>query len=244
MENDPEHRLEGTPGFQEANNRQIREFSSGGLAGVWAEANTREAIFDAIRRKETFATSGVRLRVRFFGGYGFADDMLAAGDWIERAYAEGVPMGGDLPADPGNRVPTFAIYATKEADGANLDRIQMVKGWVDAAGQSHEQIYDVAWSGDRQADANGNIPPVGNTVDAATATYANSIGATELSTVWTDPDFDPEQHAFYYVRVLEIPTPRWSTYDAVTLGIPPRDDLPVSIQERGWTSPIWYTPGQ
>jgi len=243
MENNPEHRLEGPPGFQEANKRQIREFSSGGLAGVWAESNTREAIFDAIERKETFATSGTRMKVRFFGGYGFAADMLDSGNWVERAYAEGVPMGSDLPASPGG-APSFAVYAIKEADGANLDRIQVVKGWVDAAGQSHEQIYNVAWSGDRAADADGDIPPVGNTVDAATATYANSIGAAELSAVWTDPDFDPAQHAFYYVRVLEIPTPRWSTYDAVTLGIPPRDDLPVSIQERGWSSPIWYTPGR
>ena len=241
MENDPRHRLEGPPGFSEANARQLREFSSGGLAGVWAEANTREEIFAAVARKETFATSGTRMKVRFFGSFDFAAGALDASDWLEGAYAGGVPMGGDLPAAAEGTAPTFLVHAAKEADGANLDRIQIVKGWV-SNGKTHEKIFDVALSGDRAPDASGDAPPVGNTVDVANATYTNAIGAAQLRAVWTDPEFDPANPAVYYARVLEIPTPRWSTYDVKKLGIEPVAGLPTSIQERAWTSPIWYAP--
>jgi hypothetical protein len=241
FENNPEHRLEGPPGVSDAGAKQVREFSSGGVAGVWAEANTREAIFDALSRKETFATSGPRMRVRFFGGYDYAPDATEASDWLQAAYDGGVPMGGDLGPAPEGKVPVFLIAAMKEADGANLDRIQVIKGWVED-GETHEKIYDVALSDDRQADASGNVPPVGNTVDPATASYTNDIGDPQLTAVWADPEFDPSVAAVYYARVLQIPTPRWSTYDAVTLGVLPRDDLPVAIQERAWTSPIWYAP--
>jgi hypothetical protein len=241
MENDPAHRLNGPPGFPEGNKRQIREFSSGGLAAIWAPSNTREALFDAVMRKETFATSGTRMKVRFFGGYGFSSDSLTSKDWVQRAYKGGVPMGGSLGPDGENRSPTFLVMAAMEPDGAHLDRIQLIKGWVED-GKKMEKIYNVAWSGERALDDSGDLPPVGNTVNAAAASYANSIGAPQLQAVWTDPDFDPSQHAVYYARVLEIPTPRWSTYNARTLGVPPREDLPVSIQERAWTSPIWYSP--
>ena len=241
MENDPAHRLNGPPGFPEGNKRQIREFSSGGLAAIWAPSNTREALFDAVMRKETFATSGTRMKVRFFGGYEFNSASLTSQDWVQRAYKVGVPMGGSLRPDSENRSPTFLVMAAMEPDGAHLDRIQLIKGWVED-GKKMEKIYNVAWSGERALSDSGDLPPVGNTVNAADASYDNSIGAPQLQAVWTDPDFDASQHAVYYARVLEIPTPRWSTYDARTLGVPPREDLPVSIQERAWTSPIWYSP--
>ncbi|WP_053991549.1 DUF3604 domain-containing protein [Mangrovimonas sp. TPBH4] len=241
MENNPEHRLEGIPGNKEASNQQIREFSSGGLAGVWAESNTRASIFEALKRKETFGTSGPRMKVRFFGGYNYAEDLLGQNNWLQTAYGSGIPMGSELEPSTG-KAPSFVIQAVKEVNGANLDRIQIIKGWVDASGKTHEKIYNVAMSGDRKVDANGKVAAVGNTVDIKNASYTNDIGATELKTVWTDPDFNAQQYAFYYVRVLEIPTPRWSTYDAKTLGIAPRKDLPASIQERAWSSPIWYSP--
>jgi len=221
----------------EAAAKQVREFSSGGLAGVWAESNTREAIFDAMVRKETFATSGPRLKVRFFGGYDFSANMMDSADWLQSAYDGGVPMGGDLPPAPGGKSPTFLVAAMKEADGANLDRIQIVKGWVQD-GEQMEEVYDVALSGGR---TDGD-EPIGNTVDVAAATYTNDIGATELMTAWSDPDFDPAVPAVYYVRVLQIPTPRWSTYDAAKLGVEIPEGLPSSIQERAWSSPIWYAP--
>jgi hypothetical protein len=242
FENDPKHRLNGPPGVSKAAAKQVRQFSSGGVAAVWARANTREEIFAAIARKETYATSGPRMKVRFFGGYGFEPDTVSAVDWLDKAYSIGVPMGGDLLEAPQGKSPTFIVAAMKEADGANLDRVQVIKGWVDAKGQTHEKIYNVALSGDRKADEKGKAPAVGNTVDAKTATYSNTIGADELLTVWSDPDFDPEQYSVYYARVLQIPTPRWSTYDAVRTGLERPEDLPVSIQERAWTSPIWYTP--
>jgi len=242
MENDAKHRLLGPPGFKDANKKQIREFSSGGLAGVWAKANTREEIFAAVSRKETFATSGPRMKVRFFGGFDLAGSTMDDAGWLAAAYAKGVPMGGDLSKPPSGKAPTFLIHAIKEADGANLDRIQVVKGWVEN-GKTHEKIYDVALAGGRKSDAAGKVPPVGNTVDVAKATYTNTIGAAELRTTWTDPDFDPAEPAVYYARVLQIPTPRWSTYDAARHGLTIPADLPTSIQERAWTSPIWYTPG-
>lgn len=242
FENDPKHRLNGVKGQPAGQVQQVREFSSGGLAGVWAEENTRESIFDALRRKETFGTSGTMIKVRFFGGWDFTDADLNGAGTVRTGYARGVPMGGDLKAADG-KAPSFIVMASKDPKSGNLDRIQIVKGWLDGNGKQHEQVYDVAWSGDRTPDPKtGKVPPVGNTVDAAKAVYINSIGAAELATVWTDPDFDPSERTFYYVRVLEIPTPRWSTRDAVKLGIPIPKGLPVSIQERAWTSPIWYTP--
>jgi hypothetical protein len=243
FESHAEHRLLGLEGQPEGQKQQVREFSSGGLAGVWAEANTREAIFDAMLRRETFGTSGTHLQVRLFGGWDFTAADSRETDWAANGYARGVPMGGELSPAPAGESPSFIVWALKDPNSGNLDRVQLVKGWVDADGQQHEQVYDVAWGDDRVIDPeSGKLPPVGNTVDASTATYSNSIGNAELFTVWTDPDFDATQHAFYYLRVLEIPTPRWSTRDAVALGIEIPQGLPVSIQERAWSSPIWYTP--
>ena len=239
VENNPEHRLNGfLP--NEKNNQQVREFSSGGLAGVWAEENTREAIFNAMMRKETFGTSGPRMKVRFFGSFDFSPDLINRENWLSTAYNKGVPMGSDLVGTGSS--PVFAIHALKETDGANLDRVQIVKGWVDQEGETHEKVHDIAWSGDRKKGADGKIPAVGNTVDLKTASYSNTIGTTEFLITWIDTEFDASQSAFYYVRVLEIPTPRWSTYDAVKLGIPIRKDIPATIQERAWSSPIWYHP--
>jgi Protein of unknown function (DUF3604) len=219
----------------------ILKTSVSGLGGVWAESNTREAIFDAMRRKEVFGTSGVRIKVRLFGGWDFGRDSLKQADWVKGAYERGVPMGGELPA-PKAKAPTFLVWAVKDPDDANLDRIQIIKGWT-KQGQIFEKIYDVAWSGTRKPDsATGRVPAVGSTVDIPKATYKNTIGATELKTAWTDPEFDPSLHAFYYARVLQIPTPRWSTYDAAKLGVAPPADVASTVQERVWTSPIWYTP--
>jgi hypothetical protein len=212
-----------------------------GLAAVWAADNSREALFDAMSRKETYSTTGSRMVVRFFGGWDFSDADLDSRQPAFAGYSKGVPMGGDLTAAPDGDAPTFMTYAVRDPIGANLDRIQIVKGWYDGD-ELHEKVYDVAWSGPRQPGADGKLPAVGNTVDASTASWTNTIGAPELGTVWTDPDFDPEQRAFYYVRVLEIPTPRWSTYDAFRFGIDIPDGAPVSTQERAYTSPIWYTP--
>lgn len=242
FENDPGHRLNGVPGQPEAQVQQIREFSSGGLAGVWAAENTREAIYDAMMRKETFGTSGPRMTVRFFGGWSFDATAVDGHDFAATGYAGGVPMGGSLSSADKGKAPSFMVRAGKDAQSGNLDRVQIIKGWVDASSESHEKIYDVAWSGDRKHDAAGKLPSVGNTVDIAKATYTNSIGSAELSAAWTDPDFDPALHAFYYVRVIEIPTPRWSTRDAVRLGIEIPGGLPPSIQERAWSSPIWVAP--
>lgn len=240
FESERSHRLLGLEGQPEGQKQQVREFSSGGLAGVWAEANTRGSIFDAIARRETFATSGPHIQVRMFGGFGLT--ATADGSWVEAGYAGGVPMGGELSSAPEGQAPSFILWAVKDPNSGNLDRIQVVKGWVDAEGQQHEAIFDVAWSDGRQPGADGSIPPVGNTVDLATATYQNTIGDAELFAVWTDPEFDPAQHAFYYLRAIEIPTPRWSTYDAVALGVDIPEGLPATIQERAWGSPIWYTP--
>lgn len=216
--------------------------SASGLAGVWARENTREAIFDALMRKEVYATTGTRIRVRVFAGYEFARDDLSRSDFTAHGYANGIPMGADLPADEEGRAPRFLIWALRDPDGANLGRIQVVKGWLDENGATHEKTYDVALSDDRVPGPNGEIPPVGDTVDATTATYDNSIGDAVVDAYWVDPDFDPMEHAFYYVRVLEIPTPRWTTYDAVIFGVERPDGAPVSIQDRAYTSPIWYSP--
>jgi len=217
------------------------EQAASGVMGVWAVENTREAIWDAMYRRETFATTGPRMSVRFFGGFDFSDADLA-GDVAAAGYEKGVPMGADLSGAEANRPPSFLIQAMKDPEGANLDRVQVIKTWVDSEGEAREAIYDVAWSDDRMPDADGTLPPVGDTVDRETATYENSIGDTEFSTVWTDPEFDPDMKAVYYVRVLEIPTPRWTLYDKVNLGAAPSPDVPLVHQERAFSSPIWYTP--
>ncbi|OMQ41546.1 DUF3604 domain-containing protein [Ensifer sp. 1H6] len=219
------------------------EVVSSGYAAVWAMENTREAIFDAMKRKEVYATTGPRMLVRLFGGWEFAEADAKTRSPAAVGYAKGVPMGGDLPPAPaGKKAPTFLVAALKDPIGANLDRYQIVKGWIDAAGQLHEQVYDAAWSGERKPGADGKLPPVGNTVDVADATWTNTIGAPELISVWTDPAFDPAQRAFYYARVLEIPTPRWTAYDAKYFGVTMPSEVPMSSQERAYTSPIWYNP--
>jgi hypothetical protein len=218
------------------------QVSSSGYAAVWATDNTRAAIWDAMQRKETYATTGPRMIVRFFGGWDFvpgdANDRLPA----RIGYTRGVPMGGDLTGAPAGKAPTFLVAALKDPIGANLDRYQIIKGWLDKSGTLHEKIYDVAWSGDRKPGSDGKLPPVGSTVDMANATWTNTIGSPELITVWQDPDFDPGQPAFYYGRVIEIPTPRWPAYDAKYFGTRPLPGTQMSITERAYTSPIWYSP--
>jgi hypothetical protein len=213
-----------------------------GYAAVWATENTREAIFDAMMRRETYATTGPRMLVRFFGGWEFTAEHAQSRLPANVGYTKGVPMGGDLPARSGNGAPTFLVAALKDPFSGNLDRIQIVKGWLDSRGERHEKVYDVAWSGDRQIGRDGKLPPVGNTVDVANATWANTIGAPELITVWTDPDFDASQSAVYYARVIEIPTPRWTAYEAARFNITLPSEVPMITQERAYTSPIWYTP--
>jgi hypothetical protein len=229
------------------------EVSASGYAAVWAMENTRESIFDAMQRRETYATTGPRLIVRFFGGWNF--EAADASNRLPAAigYGKGVPMGGDLrlPSSraprPSPLAPTFLVAALKDPIGANLDRIQIIKGWLDAKGEVQEKFHDVIW-GDadkRKPDAKtGKLPPVGSTVDVANATWTNTIGDPELITVWKDPDFDPKQRAFYYARVLEIPTPRWTAYDAKRFGVKPLPGTAMTLQERAYTSPIWYTPGK
>jgi hypothetical protein len=216
-----------------------KDSNPGALTGVWATKNTRGAIFDAMKARETFATSGPRIKVRFFGGVGLAnsDDPKAL---VEEGYAKGVPMGGTLKGL--SSAPTFTVHAMMDPIGANLDRVQIIKGWVDDQGEPQEKIVDVVWSADRKRGPDGKLAPVGSTVDLKTATYENKIGSPKLIGSWTDTEFDPGQHALYYARVLEIPTPRWSTLDAVRNGLPLLPDVPTSIQERAWSSPIWHTP--
>jgi hypothetical protein len=219
-------------------------FSAGGLTGVWAEENTRESLFAALRRREAFATSGTRLRVRFFGGWDYEQGMVDASDWVDRAYRGGVSMGGVLgpPVPQSQRSPRLLVQASKAPESANLDRIQIVKIWLEN-GAAREAVFDVAWSGAREIDqATGLLPLVGDTVDLTTATYSNSIGAAELHAEWMDPGFDAGTPAIYYARVLEIPTPRWSTVLAVRNGLPLPEGVPATIQERAWTSPIFYSP--
>jgi hypothetical protein len=221
----------------------VRLENPGGLTGVWAEENTRASIWDAMYRKETFGVSGPHIKVRFFGGWGYNKDTFNAKDWVHQSYANGVPMGADLPPMKG-AAPTFVVWAVKDPTSANLDRIQIIKGWT-KNGQSFEKIFDVAWcgGGDRKPDKwSGKVPPIQSTVDMEKATYTNAVGSTELETVWTDPEFDASLHAFYYARVLEIPTPRWTFIQAVKAGVPPPDMAPLAGQERAWSSPIWYTP--
>ncbi len=220
------------------------DLAASGLAAVWARENTREAIFDAMVRKEVYGTSGTRLLVRVFAGWDFAPKDLGRSDFAALGYARGVPMGGDLKSAPAGKVPTFLVRALRDPDGANLDRIQIVKGWLDATGKAHEKVYDVAWSGNRKPDpGTGNLPAVGNTVHVADASYTNAIGAPFLQVHWKDPAFDPKQRAFYYVRVIEIPTPRWVAYDAKFYKVKMPKEVKMHSQERAYTSPIWYTPG-
>jgi len=218
--------------------------SSAGTTAIWAAENTREALFDAMKSKETYGTSGTLIRLRFFGGWNYPNDLPSDNAFVEKAYAGGVPMGDDLTDMPsGAKAPTFVVWALKDPESGNLDRIQIIKVWLDTRmGRSAEKIYDVALSDGRKVGTDGKVPPVGNTVDVKKATYTNDIGDSQLATVWTDPDFDPTRRAAYYVRVLEIPTPRWSTYDAVRNNLPITDVVPPTIQERAWSSPIWYTP--
>ncbi len=216
-----------------------------GYAAVWATENTREAIFEAMERRETYATTGPRMVVRLFGGWDFTNSDARTRSPAEAGYAKGVPMGGDLRDAPMGKAPTFLVAALKDPIGANLDRIQIIKGWLDGKGELHERVYDVVWSGDRKPDPmTGKLPPVGSTVDVEEATWTNTIGAPELIAVWKDEAFDPAQRAFYYVRVIEIPTPRWTAYDAKRFKIKMDPKVPMTTQERAYTSPIWYTPAK
>ena len=219
-------------------------YLASGYAAVWAEDNTREALFEAMQRREVYATTGTRIAVRFFGGWRFEDSDALKPDFARIGYKKGVPMGGDLTAAPANQATRFLIHVAKDPHGANLDRVQIIKGWLGSGGRLHERVYDVAVSGDRTINAEGRAyEEVGTTVDIENATYTNSIGAVELAAVWTDPDFSASERAFYYVRVLEIPTPRWTAYDAKFFDLDLPDDVPLTHQERAYTSPIWYKPG-
>jgi len=239
LEDTPQKRLNPVP---DAAGDMPSRLGSAGTTAVWATENTRGAIFDAMQSKETYGTSGTLIRLRFFGGWGYSKDLVNDKKFVEKAYKGGVPMGQDLPKKAG-KAPTFAVWALKDPDSGNLDRVQIIKGFINKWGRTDEKIYDVALSDGRKADPKtGKIPPVGNTVDVKKATYTNDIGDSQLSAVWTDPDFDPAQKAVYYVRVMEIPTPRWSTYDSVASGLPIPEGIPATLQERAWSSPIWYTP--
>jgi hypothetical protein len=218
------------------------EVAAAGYAAVWATENTREAIWDAMQRKETYSTTGSRMVVRFFGGWDFESGDAATRSPALVGYQKGVPMGGDLSNAPAGKAPTFLVAALREPTGANLDRIQIVKGWMDARGELHERVYDVVWGGNRKPGPEGKLPPVGNTVDVANATWTNTIGAPELIGVWKDPAFNAAERAFYYVRVIEIPTPRWTAYDAKRFGTTPLPGTRMTITERAYTSPIWYNP--
>ena len=229
----PELGIEGFTGWR---------YNSAGVTAVWAEENTRGSIFDAMERRETYATTGPRIRLRFFGGWDLDASDADAPDSARVGYAKGVPMGSDLPAQNSvDKAPRFLISALKDPRGANLDRVQVVKGWIDESGKTQERVYNVAWGGERALDEDGSLPPVGNTVDLSVPTWTNSIGAAQLNTVWEDPDFDASESAFYYVRVLEIPTPRWTAYDAARFNIELDDSITLITQERAYSSPIWYT---
>ena len=216
------------------------ETIASGYAAVWAHENTRASLWDAMMRKETYATTGSRMQVRFFGGWNYSETDLSD-NMVELGYEKGVPMGGDLSKGEG-KSPTFMVYALMDPDRGSLDRIQIVKGWLNQDGSLDEKVYDVAWSGDRQPAADGKVPSVGNSVNLEDATWDNSIGATELKAVWTDTDFDPASEAFYYVRIIEIPTPRWTLFDKIKYGAELSDEVPLTTTERAYTSPIWYSP--
>ena len=244
MEPSPERLIDPLAGIEGGDTVYYRDAVASGLAAVWAKDNTREAIFDAMQRKETYATTGSRIKVRLFAGWDYAKDTLQRPDFVKVAYAQGVPMGGDLSAAAKGASPKILVQTLRDPDGANLDRVQIIKGWVDANGKAHEKIYDVACSDKRTIKNNRCDKEVGNTVDIKTATYLNSIGSVMLNAFWQDPEFNPEQRAFYYARVLEIPTPRWTTYDAVRFGVELPKDVPAVQQDRAYTSPIWYTPAK
>jgi len=213
------------------------------VTAVWAEVNTRESIFEALKRRETYATTGPRIRVRAFAGWNYTTEILERSDWVSEAYENGVPMGSLMTRQPDGRSPKLLVWALKDPNGANLDRIQIIKGWSEKGAKS-VKIFDVALSDGRAVDKSDRVEPVGNTVDVARASYSNEIGAVELSAVWVDPQFNPELPAFYYVRVIEIPTPRWSTYDAAALQVDIPEEIPAWIQERAFVSPFWYRPGR
>ena len=218
--------------------------TASGYAAVWAKENTRESLFDAMQRKEVYATTGPRMTVRFFGGWDYASADADMSTIAAAGYSKGVPMGGDLKkAAAADKSPTFLVGALKDPEGGNLDRIQIIKGWMDAQGALQEKVYDVAWSDERKPGTDGKLPPVGDTVDVAAATWTNTIGAPQLVAQWQDPAFDGALRAFYYVRVIEIPTPRWTAYDAKRFNVKMTKDVPMTTQERAYTSPIWYTPG-
>ena len=216
------------------------EMSASGLAGVWAQDNTRKEIIAAFKRREVYGTTGPRIAVRFFGGHGFEESDITSHNLAAAGYAKGVPMGGDLRGS--EETPSFLIKAMKDPNGANLDRIQVIKGWLDGNGKAQERVFEIVWSGDRQIDGQGRLPPVGDSVNRTTARYENTIGAAELAIIWHDPEFDPTVPAFYYLRVLQIPTPRNSLYDSIALDQGPLAEYPQVIQERAYTSPIWFTP--
>jgi hypothetical protein len=220
------------------------ETVASGYAAVWAAENTREALFDAMQRRETYATTGPRMIVRLFGGWDFETKDSQSRSPAVVGYQKGVPMGGDLSDAPAGKSPTFLVAALKDPIGANLDRYQIVKGWLANDGKLEERVYDIAWSGDRKPGGDGKLSSVGNTVDVANATWTNSIGAPELIAVWKDPEFDPTQRAFYYGRVIEIPTPRWTAYDAKYFNITMPPEVPMTATQRAYTSPIWYTPAK
>lgn len=237
------HNLEVIPADDPALRIMTAQESAAGLTAVWSRENTREAIFDSLSRKEVYSTTGSRIGVRVFGGWDFSAEDVHASDLATVGYNKGVPMGGDLSSANDGTAPGFVIRAMRDPDGANLDRVQVIKGWVDAKGETHERIYDVAVSDGREIGADGRArKPVGNTVNIKKATYTNSIGESTLAGYWEDPEFNPAQSAFYYVRVIEIPTPRWTTHDAAFFDIPLPDTVPPTVQDRAYTSPIWYTP--
>lgn len=241
QDNDPQKVISAT---ESIGGEPPTSIGSGGLTGVWAEENTRAAIFAALKRKETFGTSGTRIRVRMFGGWHYPVELVHAKDWIRTAYSNGVPMGGDLPPRASAKSPTFLVAAMKDPNSGNLDRVQIIKIST-RNGHTTEKVFDVVWSGGRKRDpATGKVPAVGDTVDLKSATFKNSIGAAELAGEWTDSAFDPNARVTYYARVLEIPTPRWSTYWAAKLKVAPNPRVAATVQQRAWTSPIWYTPGK
>ena len=223
--------------------KKLSSYNAAGYAGVWAAENTREALFAAMKRREVYASTGPRISVRFFGGWDYQQDDAFKPNLAAVGYGKGVPMGGDLTQAPEGQSPRFLIRAVKDPDGANLDRVQVIKGWHDKHGELHEKIYSVALSDQRKKNWRGKVKSVGNTVDIKEAYYTNTIGDPELAVVWTDPGFNKDELAFYYVRVLEIPTPRWTVYDAKFFNLKDiPDEVPLITQERAYTSPIWYSP--